>query len=70
MTRVQVASKLSEHYTAKLGGKVWCSFDLRHKGYCIRGESLPAHPDMQHLYPNGWSMLDYIKPNKARELVK
>lgn len=32
----------------------------------VSGHNLPAHPDMVHLYPNGWSMGQNVRCTKAR----
>jgi hypothetical protein len=69
MTRKQVSERLGTYYSRKLNGTVWASFDHGKRAYCIRGEGLPAHPDQAHRYPNGWSLLDHIKPTTARELI-
>jgi len=70
LTREYVAKWLGLYYTRKLGGKVWSSFDTSKRAYEIRGEGLPAHPDMKAQYPNGWAMLDWVKPTEARRLVQ
>lgn len=69
MTRAQVCEQLANYYSKKLNGKVWAHYDASKRAYCIRGEGLPAAPALRHLYPNGWSMLDYIKPAQAREKI-
>jgi hypothetical protein len=69
MKRIQIIEKLAEHYSRKLNGKVWAAWDEQKRMYSIRGEGLPAHPDLQSQYPNGWSMLDYISPSDARKLL-
>lgn len=75
LSREQVATRLGEYYSAKFTretgrpAEVWSYFDDQKRAYCIRGEGLPAHPDLQAQYPNGWSMIDYIKPMKARMLI-
>jgi hypothetical protein len=69
MNRAQVVSALSCHYSKKFGGNVRSGFDEAKRAYYIRGESLPAAKELQHLYPNGWSLLDFIKPTRARVLV-
>ena len=70
MKRAEVEERLAAHYTAKLHGKVWAIYDRSRRAYCIRGEGLPAHPDLRAMYPNGWSLCDYIKPAKARALIQ
>ncbi len=69
LSRAQVAERLAKYYTEKMNGPVRCSFDPDKRAYCIQGEGLPSHPDLSEQYPNGWSMLDYVKPGKARQLV-
>lgn len=68
-SRQDVEKRLAEHYTEKLKGKVWCAFDESKRAYAIRGEGLPAHPDLKEQYPKGWSMLDYIKPTQAYKIL-
>ncbi len=68
-TRSEVSAFLAGYYSGKLNGHVWCAYDDTKRAYCIRGERLPAHPDLAHLYPRGWSMIDYVKPAKARALI-
>lgn len=53
----------------QFSGKIWVSWDESKRAYQLRGEAIPAKPDLQSTYPNGWSMLDWVKPSKARELV-
>ena len=60
---------LGAYYSGKFGGKVWCYWDEDKRKYCIRGEGLPARPDLQAQYLNGWSLLDYIAPMKALKLL-
>lgn len=69
MNREQVSAAVAAHYSAKFGGKVWCSFDEDRRRYCIRGEGLPAAPDIRDRFPNGWSLLDYLTPTKARQIA-
>lgn len=68
-TRKQMIEALREYYSEKFAGKVYVDYDDAKRKYCIHGEGLPAHPDLQSKYPNGWSLLDYIAPAKAREIV-
>lgn len=68
--REAIAKALGEHYSRKMNGKVWSAWDESKRAYSIQGEGLPAHPDLKDKYPNGWSMLDYIAPSKAREILK
>lgn len=70
MLRTEVIAALSAHYSAKFGGKVWAGYESPHKGYYIRGDKLPAHADMKHLYPNGWSLLDFVPAAKAQAIAK
>ena len=70
MNRQQVSKRLAKHYSERFSGNVWAHYDESRRAYCIRGESLPACHELADRYPNGWSLLDYIKPAKARELVK
>jgi hypothetical protein len=69
LSREQVSRGLASHYSRKLGGDVWAYFDESKRQYAIRGEGLPPHPDLIAMYPNGWSLLDFIKPARARQLV-
>lgn len=68
-TRKQVAEELAKYYSKQFNGIVWCFFDTQKRAYCIQGEKLPAHPDLQDVYPNGWSLLDYINPTTARKKI-
>ena len=78
--RAQIASRLAVYYREKFAREtgraveeysgVWVEFDNAKRAYCLRGEGLPAHPDLADNHPNGWSLLDYITPAKARELIK
>lgn len=76
-TRKQISEMLAKYYADKFkrdtgqeyAGKVWVYFDESKRAYCLRGEGLPAHPDLRDMYPNGWSLLDYVKPTEARALV-
>lgn len=75
--REQVATELASYYNDeydRIGGeratsRVWAYFDESKRAYCLRGEGLPAHPQMRAQYPNGWSLLSYVKPTEARRLI-
>lgn len=67
--RIQTEAALAKYYSNKFNGKVWCLWDTEKRAYCIRGEGLPSHPDLREQYPNGWSLLDYVKPTKAAKLL-
>lgn len=69
MTREEVETRLGVYYSARFGGKVWSLFDYQRRVYCIRGDCLPAHESLRTQHPNGWSLLDYVTPKIARELV-
>jgi hypothetical protein len=69
VNREQVAKGLAAHYTRKLNGPVRANFDDSKRAYCIHGTRLPAHPDLVKQYPNGWEMLDWIKPAQARAII-
>ena len=69
MRRHEVSESLAAYYSEKMGGKVWAFFDETKRAYCIRGERLPAHPDLQRQCPNGWSLLDFITPTEARRKI-
>lgn len=70
LNRKQVARKLGEYYSAKFTketgrpAKVWSYFDEFKRAYVIRGENLPSN-----ISEHGWSLLDYVKPTKARKLI-
>jgi hypothetical protein len=70
LNREQVAQRLGEYYSAKYTREtgrpahVWSYFDEQKRAYCIRGEDLPSN-----VRDHGWSLLDYIKPCKARRLI-
>lgn len=69
-TRVDVARLLGEYYSRKFGGHVWSYFDTSRRAYVIRGEGLPARSKrLRAMYPNGWSLLDYVTPTHARQLI-
>ncbi len=69
MTRMEVSKALAVHYTQKMNGEVWCYFDTSKRAYCIQANGLPSHPDLRDLYPNGWTLLDFIQPRKARAMI-
>jgi hypothetical protein len=68
--RRDVEQALSRHYTAKMGGNVWACYDSQRRAYSIRGDNLPSHPDLIGMYPNGWSLLDYITPAEAQRIAQ
>lgn len=68
-TREEIEAAVAAHYTQKMNGKVSCVYDEDVGAYCIQGRELPAHPDMQDTYPNGWQMLDYVAPGIAQEIA-
>ena len=68
--RFNVCVKLSAYYTEKFGGNVRCIFDSARWRYEIRGEGLTPRPDLKDMYPNGWSLLDYITPEKAEKILE
>lgn len=71
LNREQVARRLGEYYSQKFTretsrpAKVWSYFDESKRAYVIRGENLPSNVDPSR----GWSLLDYVKPSKARQLI-
>lgn len=75
LSRQQVAEQLGEFYSRRLTNQtgkpanVWSYFDEQKRAYVIRGENLPAHPDIEAQYPNGWSLLDYLTPREARQVI-
>ena len=70
LTRNEVARRLTIYYRARFsGGSLWVSYDDMKRAYCVRGSGLDPHESMRANCPNGWSLLDYDKPSKARELV-
>ncbi len=68
--RQKLERRLAEYYTAKMRGPVRCNWDPDKRSYCIHGEGLPAAPDLAAMYPQGWSMVDYIKPGRANLLLR
>jgi hypothetical protein len=72
----EIEARLAEHYVRKFAaetgraeaeyrGKIWVAWDDEAKVFDLRGESIPAHPDLASQYPNGWSMLDNIDAIEA-----
>lgn len=70
MTREQVIKRLAEHYSELFEGKVWAGYDDSKRAYYIQGEGLPAKPELRDMYPNGWSLLSYLKPSEARRVIQ
>lgn len=68
-TRADVSAWIAAHYSAKFNGAVNCAYDETKRAYCIHGGSLPACPEMAHMYPRGWTLLDYIPPAKAQAMA-
>lgn len=64
-----IAAAVAAYYSRKLKGNVWCSYDSERKRYEIRGEGIPAHPDLAAQYPNGVSILDYVTVAKAKNIA-
>lgn len=69
VTRQAIIDALARHYSEKFGGKVWAEWDATKRAYSIHGENLKPHPDLAAQYPNGWSLLDFIPPSKARTIL-
>lgn len=69
LSRNDVCKRLGEHYSRKFNGVVWAVFDDSRRSYLIRGSGLPSAPEVRHLYPHGWELLDYIRPTEARKLI-
>lgn len=67
--RSDVIAALAAHYSRALNGKVWAGYDNSRRKYYIRGEGLPASPELQHVYPNGWGLFDEFSPTEARKRV-
>ncbi len=64
LTADQLATAVAQTYAYL--GKVWAHYDGG--GWIvIRGENLEPHPDMKHLYPNGWSLFERIRTTEARK---
>jgi hypothetical protein len=50
-------------------GKVWASYEGG--GWIeLRGEGLRSHPDLAHIYKNGWSLLHRVRSSAARAEIK
>ena len=70
LNREQVAQRLGEYYSQKFTREtgrpahVWSYYDESKRAYCLRGENLPSN-----INDHGWSLLDYVKPIKARRLI-
>ena len=70
LTRDEVSRRLQIYYRARFsGGSLWVSYDDQKRAYCVQGSGLDPHESMRATCPNGWSLLDYDKPAKAREIV-
>lgn len=69
MRRSDIETGLAKHYSEKFKGDVRCQYDDQKRAYCIQGSNLPSHPDLRAQYPNGWELLDFIKPSRAREIL-
>lgn len=70
LTRDEVARRLQIYYRARFsGGSLSVYFDEMKRAYCVTGSGLDPHESMRAQYPNGWSLLDYDKPAKARKLI-
>ena len=67
-TRQSRINKVSAHFTAKFGKKCWAGYDEQKRKYFVRGENLPAAPEVAHIYPNGWSLLDYLTAKEVDAL--
>jgi hypothetical protein len=65
----EIIEKLAAHYTEKMKGTVSANWDAGTRRYCIHGNHLPAAPSAQDLYPKGWTMIDYLTPAKANEVL-
>ena len=72
LTRNQIAKLLSEHYTAKFGAMTQSTYDHEKRAYEIYCTEVPTNPDLVKdlKYPTTCTILDWIKPAKAREIVK
>jgi hypothetical protein len=79
MNREETASGLATYYREKFAqdtgrtpaeyAGLWVSWDQSKRAYELRGEGLPAHPDLADAHPNGWCLIDYVKPTEARRLL-
>lgn len=76
LTRKRVSELLTAYYRDKFRnygtytGTVYVLFDDSRRSYCLRGEGLAPHPDLAATYPNGWSLLDFIPPARARIMAQ
>lgn len=68
--RQAIADALAAHYSAKFNGVVTCMWDRLESKYHIRGDRLPSHPDLNHIYPKGWSLSDYIEEKDVDAILK
>lgn len=67
LSRKEIERRLSLYYSERFSGEVACSYDERKRAYSIHGSGLPSHPSCP---TQTWSLLDYVKPSDARQLVK
>lgn len=65
-----IADALASHFTKRFGAPVRSEWDEDEKAYCIRGENLVPHPDMQDTYPNGWSLMSYVPPSRVERILQ
>ena len=70
MTRAEVSKKVAAYYSKKFGGVVRCEFDSSKRKYEIQGDRLTPAPELASIYVNGWSLLDYIEPSRARAIAE
>lgn len=67
----KLSLQLQEHLSRKLGGPVICSWDeSEHKPFSCSGSELPAHPDLVHVYPHGWSYHQDYSLEEALAILK
>src|SRR5262245_5287361 len=66
MRRDEVARRLSLYYSEQFSGHVTSCFDESKRAYAIHGSRLPSHPSCPR---STWTMVDYVAPSKARELI-
>lgn len=69
ITKDEICAFLAKHFSQKLEGEVSAFWDKETKTFCIQGSGLPAHTDLKHLYPSGWSMTSAISKERARKLL-
>ena len=73
--REETCKQLAEYYANKFSKdtgipaeqfrpKIWVSWDTDKRAYCLRGAMAYSL-----LAPGGWSLLDYIKPTKANDIL-